>query len=196
LTNDSAGRIATLIMPDRNGNPRAFETYTYGAAGRKTKITHVEDALPSGTCGPQGCGTFFGPDGTDAAYGAPGAATITSIYGMFRIHQLHRYDAHNHRIEKVVRLAHNVDRETFTYNDHGDMISQTSEETGRAAYDVGEDGRLMVKEETARSQRSEGRFRYQYDSHGNWTEKIGESPEGQIWSIERRTITYDEIACS
>ena len=37
---------------------------------------------------------------------------------------------------------------------------------------------------------SEPGFRYQYDSQGNWIEKIVENPGGPIWSMERRTIGY------
>jgi hypothetical protein len=252
---DSAGRISKLIVPDKNGNDRIYETYAYNANGRKTKITHIEDEPRSETRGPQDCGTVFGLDGTETAYGAPGAATITSIYdehgrptehlfhdaagelvlrvdftyddrgnlveevssrlrlpselmsqfnpqqleaiqSMFRHHQLHRYDAHNRRVEKLVQLApHDVQRETFAYNDHGDMISQISEGRGGGDYDVGEDGQLIFKEETAHSHRTEGRSRYHYDSHGNWTEKIGESADGRIWSIERRTLNYYEAGC-
>jgi hypothetical protein len=42
------------------------------------------------------------------------------------------------------------------------------------------------------------RYDYQYDSHGNWTERvgsyrIGSQPEFQRSNIERRTITYYEL---
>jgi hypothetical protein len=36
-------------------------------------------------------------------------------------------------------------------------------------------------------------FRYQYDPHGNWIEKIAEAPGGPIWSVERRTISYFDL---
>ena len=72
---DSAGRIAQIIMPDKDGQQRVAETYSYDADGRKKKIVHIDPELPSG-----GCGTMFGVDGTDAAYGSPGATSITSIY--------------------------------------------------------------------------------------------------------------------
>src|SRR5205809_2929853 len=70
---DSAGRLFQVIVPDKEGKQRVAETYSYEADGRKTKIVHIDPELPSGNCG-----TIFGVDGTDAAYGAPGATSITS----------------------------------------------------------------------------------------------------------------------
>src|SRR5947209_281611 len=49
---------------------------------------------------------MFGVDGTDTAYAAPEAATITSIY-----------DKTGRPIER--------DRKTFAYNDHGDVIRKS-----------------------------------------------------------------------
>ena len=67
---DSSGRISTLLMPDKDGNPRVAETYEYDSDGRKKKITHIEQELRSEVCGPQGCGTMYGLDGTVTAYAA------------------------------------------------------------------------------------------------------------------------------
>jgi len=109
---------------------------------------------------------------------------------LFTYHHTYQYDAQNRRIEKLLQHAHNFERETFEYNDHGDAISRISEGRGGGGFDVGEDGQLIIKEEPLHSRHNESRFRYQYDSHNNWIEKISESPDGQVCSIEQRTITY------
>jgi|SRR5437868_8322706 len=247
---DSAARLSHIIALDKEGNPRVAETYSYEADGRKKKIVHIDPELPSGQCGPTGCGGItFGVEGTDVAYGAPGATSITGNYDergrpiehlfhnnsrelvarldlrydergnlveevctqqkvpgelaaqlspqqleaarmIFRFGQQHRYDEHDRRIETSWNMAPNdFDRETFTYNHHGDVIWKVSE-LSHAEYDFGEAGQLTPKPDSIRSHRSETQFRYQYDPHGNWVEKIAEAPAGKIWSIERRTIRY------
>jgi hypothetical protein len=238
---DSAERISRTIMTGKDGKQRVAETYSYEADGGKKKIVNIDPGLPFG------CG--FGLDGTDSAYSAPGATSITSIYDergrpiehlfhdgagelvsrvdmsydergnlveevctqqklppeivphlspeqleaaqmMFTFRRRHRYDEQNRRIETSMGMAPNdVHKETYTHNDHGEVILQTSE-SSHAEYTLGEEGLLHQKPESIRSHRWETQLRYQYDSNGNWIEKIVEAPGGPIWSIERRTITY------
>jgi hypothetical protein len=237
---DSAARISRVIMFDKEGNERIAETYSYEADGTKKKIVHIDPKLPYFT--------MFGVDGTDGAYSAPGATTITSIYDkrgraiehlfhknsgdlvtrvdlrydergnlveevctqqvpgemaaqaspqqletlqrMFTFGRRHRYDEQDRRIETSSNMAPNdFERETFAYNDHGDAI-RTVSESSHAEYDFGEEGELTPKPDSIRSNRSETQFRYQYDPHGNWVEKIVEAGGGPIWSVERRTIRY------
>jgi YD repeat-containing protein len=246
---DSRGRLSHIIVHDEDGGQRIGETYSYDDAGTKKKITHIEPQLSSGSCGTDSCGTMFGVEGSDVAYGAPGATNITSIYDergrptehrfrdsggnlvtrvdcrydergnlleevcsqqklppemivamspeqleavrmLFTSRQHHQYDEQNQRIETSSYMGpKDFDRETFAYNEHGDVISQISE-SSHSEYDFGEDGILTPKPDSTRSNRSEAQFRYQYDSLGNWIEKIVENPGGPIWSIERRTISY------
>ncbi len=102
----------------------------------------------------------------------------------------HRYDEQDRRIETSSNMAPNdFDRQTFTYNDHGDVIFTISE-SSHAEYDFGEQGELTPKPDSTRSHRSQSQSRYQYDSHGNWVEKIVEAPAGTFWSVERRTLRY------
>src|ERR1051326_592089 len=243
---DSLGRISQIIMPDKDGQQRVAETYSYDTDGRKKKIVHIDPELPSG-----GCGTMFGVDGTDAAYGSPGATSITSVYDehgrpiehlfhdsggdlitridlhhdqrgnvveevcnqqklpsemlahispeqlevvrmLFTFRRHHRYDEQDRRIETSSNMAPNdIDLETFVYNDRGDVITTISE-SSHTEYGFGEEGILTPKPDSTRSHRSETQFRYQYDPHGNWIEKIAETPGGPIWSLESRTISYFE----
>jgi len=243
---DSSGRISQIIMPDKDGQQRVAETYSYDADGRKKKIVHIDPQVSS-----RNCGMMFGVDGTEAAYGSPGAASITSVYDehgrpiehffhdsggklitliylrhdergnlveevcsqqklppemlaqitpeqlevvrmLFTFRRHHRYDEHDRRIETSSNMAPNdMDLETLAYNEHGDVITKMSE-SSHAEYDFREEGTLTPKPDSTRSHRSETQFRYQYDPHGNWIEKIAETPGGPICGLDRRTITYFE----
>jgi hypothetical protein len=108
---------------------------------------------------------------------------------LFSFRRRHRYDEQNRRIETSMGMAPNdVHKDTYTHNDHGEVILQISESV-QAEYTVGEK-RLVPIPESIRSHRWETQFRYQYDSQSNWIEKIVEAPGGPIQSTERRTITY------
>jgi YD repeat-containing protein len=115
-----------------------------------------------------------------------------AVVALFTFRRHHRYDEQSRRIETSTIMApKDIDRKTFAYNDHGDVIAEISE-SSHSEYDFGDEGTLTPKPDSSRSHRSETQFRYQYDPHGNWIEKIAETPGGQIWSPERRTISYFE----
>ena len=108
--------------------------------------------------------------------------------------RVHRYDALGRCVEThsttFGRLGNH--RETMDYNQHGDVIAQTSEDENRE-YGFDDEGRLADRPAT--QHRSEARFLYEYDALGNWTSKITEtrSHENQDFSVtstERRTLTY------
>jgi hypothetical protein len=109
---------------------------------------------------------------------------------LFTSRRYHSYDTQGRKIETSVNMGPlDFDRQTFTYNDHGDVVSQISE-SSHSEYSLEDAGGLAPKPDSTRSNRSEAQFRYQYDLQGNWLEKIVENPGGPIWSTERRTITY------
>src|SRR5262249_12562179 len=115
---------------------------------------------------------------------------LEAVRMLFTIRRRHRYDEQNRRVETSVNMAaQDTDLQTFAYNDYGDVI-ETIAESSYTDYALGEEGALSAEPDSARSHRSETRFRYQYDPRGNWIEKTAETPGGPIWSIERRTISY------
>jgi len=86
------------------------------------------------------------------------------------------------------------ERTTFDYYHYDDPIAEISSSHGRGV-DVDDDGVVRTTEEEPREHHA--RYDYQYDAHGNWTERvgsyrIGSQPEFQRSNIERRTITYYE----
>lgn len=108
--------------------------------------------------------------------------------------RIHRHDAHGNRIETVSTMFGSVgkDRETLKYNQYGDPIAQTSDHESRE-YGLNETGQLDSR--PGEESRSETRFLYEYDAHGNWIGKVVEGRHGDkadfsVSSIERRTLTY------
>jgi YD repeat-containing protein len=77
-TYDSAGRAASLVRVDADGTRRETERCSYDETGRKTKVVFLtEPDEGAASCSTFSCGTFYGVEGTDAAYSAPGATTST-----------------------------------------------------------------------------------------------------------------------
>ncbi len=68
---DSAGRVSRVYTINKDGNKRLFEAYLYGPGESRTKTVYFDPDIAA---------DGFGVDGTDAAYGAPGATSLTSRY--------------------------------------------------------------------------------------------------------------------
>ena len=107
------------------------------------------------------------------------------------------YDTKGRLIERTRYIGIlSEERTTFEYDDYDHPIAETSHSRNRRV-DIDDDGAVRTtEEEPAVHQHS--RYDYQYDSHGNWTERvgsyrIGSQPEFQRSNIERRTITYYEL---
>jgi YD repeat-containing protein len=107
----------------------------------------------------------------------------------------HRYDALGNRIETISSMFGSLgrDRETLEYNRYGDPIAQTSEHESLEYGFPDEGGPLESR--PGEHHRSEARFVYEYDPHGNWLTKItesrhGDNPDFSVSSTERRTPTY------
>jgi YD repeat-containing protein len=82
--------------------------------------------------------------------------------------------------------------QTYSYDDHDNVIEEHSEEASREA-SIGRGGRRTTSNET--SSESWERHVYVYDDRGNWTERVNlrrESSNREFTrtTIERRTITY------
>jgi hypothetical protein len=108
--------------------------------------------------------------------------------------RVHRHDARGNRIETISTMfgAVGKDRETLEYNEYGDPIAQTSEHESRE-YGFNETGQLDSR--PGEEGRSEARFLYEHDAHGNWISKVvegrhGDNPDFSVSSTERRTLTY------
>lgn len=106
----------------------------------------------------------------------------------------HRYDEQGRRIETLRSLFGSLGNERITmeYNQHGDLVAQTSREESR---EYGFDDQDQPVDRPGPHTYSETRFVYEYDSHGNWTSKIaqGRADDHSEFSSsisECRTIVY------
>jgi hypothetical protein len=70
---DGRGRQTAAVEVAPDGTRREIETCRYDGAGRKTKLTNLARQHPAMT-------THYGIEGTEHAYGAPGAVTLTVEY--------------------------------------------------------------------------------------------------------------------
>lgn len=111
------------------------------------------------------------------------------------IRRMHRYDGNGRKVETRSRMGLlGGDLKTMVYNDHGDQIAEASEHEARE-YGIDDEGRLTDAPISESVNRSEARFRYDYDAIGNWVRKAIEGrtnteQEFTESSVERRTIEY------
>lgn len=125
--------------------------------------------------------------------------TLKSLFGMAGepIRRKHVYDGHGRRIATGSRMSRfGGDSKTMAYNEHGDPIEDVSEREQRE-YDFDEEGRLSDIPAKESVSRTEARFKYDYDAHGNWVTKAVECRSGMdrdytLTSVERRTLGYFE----
>jgi YD repeat-containing protein len=175
---DNAGRLLRVFARNEDGD-RTVETYEYDASGRKSKTLHVDVAA-------QRPDTLYawGVEGSENAYSAPGAATLTTTY--------------NHRDQPAQLSFRNLagrelSRVEFRYDDAGHLMEEaktSSEEvlppeilaslnpaqlqTVRAFFGAGEEPIRRT---------------YAYDDQGRRVET--RSNIGPLGS-DRKTVTYNE----
>lgn len=162
-------------------------TLRYDEMGRlveETQISEKEEKLPADML------AMLNPaqiETVKASFGFGG--------GRQRWHRLHRYDNEGHRIETVSRMGvFDNEREIMAYNQHGD-VSETQSTRDSKEISIDLEGHVVEPQEPRRPQNSEVRYSYQYDEHGNWTERvisIRREPDKPctISSVDRRSLTY------
>jgi hypothetical protein len=125
------------------------------------------------------------------------AEQLQAVRGLIagpNLHLRHRYDALGRKIETLTSLfgSLSTERAVMEYNQYGDLVAQTSEDETHS-YGLDDEGQLA--EGPVSRKHSETRFRYEYDVHGNWFNKVTESchgdhPDFTLISTEHRTLTY------
>jgi hypothetical protein len=102
------------------------------------------------------------------------------------------YDEKGHRVETVRRMGTlSEERVTVRYDDFGNPVEEVRSDVNREMRM--DDG--VVKTEARPSHIQHVRFEYQYDAHGNWTERIVSQrlephADERPSNIEQRTISY------
>ena len=100
----------------------------------------------------------------------------------------YRYDSGGHLIHTSRRIFNQEDEIETTYNEHGDMESEITRSTRLGAEN---DSTTAA----SAASYSEVRYSYQYDQHGNWTEKAvsyRSSSDAALQSstLIKRSLTY------
>jgi YD repeat-containing protein len=123
------------------------------------------------------------------------AAVLAQAFDGKTLHsRSYAYDRQGRLLEKTERMGTlSEDRTTYRYDDRDNPIEELKEDQSR---ELGVDkpgDTPSTRNETVL--RHDGRFEYQYDREGNWTERIASTrrePNAifQRSSIERREITY------
>ena len=177
---DERERPNTLLFHDVQGRLLSRVEFRYDEAGHLVEEaqTKADDAMPPEML---------------AQLNAAQLEALRTLFGAAR--QLHRYDKQGCRIETRSQLGPlGGHRKTMAYNDHGDQTEEVFEhETREHAMD--DQGRLSDSPTKESAKRSEARFRYIYDTRGNWVEKVIEGRGGvdqdfTVSSIERRLLAY------
>jgi hypothetical protein len=99
----------------------------------------------------------------------------------------HRYDSGGRLIHTSRRIFNHEDEIGATYNEHGDMESEITRSTRPEAENEPTAPGLPPYSET--------RYSYQYDQHGNWTEKTASYRSGSDAAFHsstmiKRSLTY------
>jgi YD repeat-containing protein len=102
---DDNGRSIEVTHCGEDGRETLRETSTYDDTGRRTRVQIVPEQLLTGNVG-------FGVDGSEFAYGAPGAKTITT-----------RYDEQNRPVDSVFHdLSGTVVLQVITTRDRAGRV--------------------------------------------------------------------------
>jgi YD repeat-containing protein len=109
------------------------------------------------------------------------AAQLQSVKAIFgleagaqRSKQLHRYDTEGHRVETVLHVGtFGVEWKIMDYNQQGDLSEEKSVHDSKPP-SIDDQGRVVEpsRPSAPKTPNSEARFSYQYDEHGNWTERV------------------------
>ena len=138
------------------------------------------------------------PEDALAQIPAPELAKLQAVFGGGRVqaHRVHRYNADGRRIETTSKMFGGLgeDRQTRDYNERGDQVQEILESNHRSG-SLAENGELVDDSGSPKTYRSEARFAYDYDSHGNWVKKMVEgrsdpNADFSVSTIETREIEY------
>ena len=126
---------------------------------------------------------------------ARAAAMFANLFGADRIMSstTYAYDEKGHRVERYTRMGGVSEQRTiYRFDEHDNPIEETTDETRR---DMNPDEAGNPQASNEISLHKQVRYKYQYDTHGNWTERVvsvrlEQNPDFQRSNIERRKISY------
>src|SRR5262245_52831039 len=77
---DTLGRITKVVTVLGDGVEHETARYAYDELSMKTKMETIAEPSNAGNCDPGGCGTMYGVEGAEQAYGANSVALITTFF--------------------------------------------------------------------------------------------------------------------
>jgi YD repeat-containing protein len=180
---DEAGRHVRTVNVAEDGATRESESCRYDSTGRKTKVSFLDARPPN-------VGFTFGIEGTDHAFGAPGATTMTTTYGeRDQPEEVVLHDA-NHAV---------VRRVTFARDREGRVLSETVQFGGQFPFpeieqalgkgSSAEAAAMAAMFAQAFEAQTLHRTSYAYDRHGRVLERTDRM--GTL-SEDRITYRYDD----
>ena len=173
------GQPVETTFTDSEGRPLTRVTMSYDEDGRLVEEGHtvIDIVLP---------------EAIRAQATAADLEQFRAMLGGGRLQsrQMHRYDAQGRRIETRSAMFGDLgdDRRTFAYNERGDQIEEVSDSSEQRG-SIDHNGQVIPDPDSVTKSRSEARFTYRYDSHGNWVEKVVESrTDGRDFSVSSTEI--------
>ncbi len=111
---DEGGRPIRSLHLDQDGTSRDVEACSYDSDGRKTKVRFLprhESNTECSTSGACGATTGYSIEGTDSAYGAPGATTMTTKYDESDLPtKVSFHDGNGHPLSYVILMRDSAGR--------------------------------------------------------------------------------------
>src|SRR6185437_9366487 len=172
---DSAGRINRILARARDTAERIQETYEYDESGRKTKTIHVDLSaqVPN-------MHYAWNVENSDAGYGAPGAATVTTTY-----------DGHDRPTAMLFHDAAGLplSRVESRYDDIGNLIEEEQIREGLEPFPKTLAHLNPAQAAAVRKLLENSRRLHRYDDHGRRIETV--TIMG-VLSKDRKTTSYNE----
>lgn len=175
---DAPGRLIRVLARPQGGADRIVESYEYSDTGGKKKTLYVDVTA-------QRPDTHYswGVEGTDSAYSAPGAATLTTVY--------------NERDQPTDILFHDtagrqLSRVEFRYDEAGRMVEEALTKTEEALPPEMLASLNQAQLETVRALFGAGgqpiQRTFRYDGQGRVESRLHIGPLGG----DCKTVTYND----
>ena len=183
---DDRGRLAATMLVTLDGTRRQIETCQYDSTGRKTKVVNLGTEQPGIRI------DAYGVEGTELAYGAPHAATLTTVYDDRELpSEASFHDANGNLVRRIV----------FSRDSEGRVLTETGFFGGETPFPdglnhasasnipIGERAQMASLLKTVFAEQVFSSVAYAYDPQGRLVERVVRM--GAL-SEQRTTFQYDE----
>jgi hypothetical protein len=181
---DDRGRLTATTLVTLDGTRRQIETCHYDSTGGKTKVVNLGAEQPGMRI------DGYGVEGTELAYGAPHAATLTTVYDDRELpSEASFHDANGNLVRRIV----------FSRDSEGRVLTELVLFGGETPFPdglnyashvpIGQHAQLASLLRTVFAEQVFSSVAYAYDPQGRLVERVVRM--GTL-SEERTTFQYDE----